>query len=67
MPARSVETSRGIRHMVFQCEVCGSSASFGFGVQLRRALSTGNVRYCGLWACDQHRADVEAMTGKEAA
>ena len=38
------------------CAVCGSPASFGFGVSLRTDRP-------GRWACSQHRDVVETMKG----
>ena len=51
MPARSVETAPGHRVMIFTCETCGAPASFGEGVNLREALSSGDVTRAGRWFC----------------
>lgn len=42
------------RVFIFTCEVCGGPACFGVGVNLRRALTTGNVDHAGKWYCREH-------------
>ena len=54
MPVRSVESSPGHRVVVHECEVCGAPAAFGIGVNLRRALETGDVKHAGRWFCFEH-------------
>lgn len=54
MPVKSVESSPGHRVLTHTCEMCGAPASFGEGVDLRRALATGNVAHAGKWFCFEH-------------
>lgn len=51
MPVRSVESSPGHRVFEFTCEHCGKPACTGVGVDLLRAIRTGNVTYAGRWFC----------------
>ncbi len=63
MPA-SLKRIRGTGGMVFLhlCEVCGTEASFGFGVSMRLALKRleagdpgGAKLHLGKWYCKEHR------------
>ncbi len=53
-PVKSVESSPGNRVFQFTCEVCGAMATEGFGVDLRRAMATGDVKHAGRWYCSAH-------------
>lgn len=39
------------RVLVFICDGCGGWARFGRGVNLRKALATGDVSHAGEWTC----------------
>lgn len=51
MTVRSEVSAPGIRVLVFICDGCGGIARFGRGVNLRRALATGDVSQAGEWTC----------------
>lgn len=51
MPGKMTQNADGITVLITSCEVCGKEAHWGFG---------------GLWACAEHRAEVEAQWVTEA-
>jgi hypothetical protein len=65
MPVRSVESSPGHRVFAHDCEVCGAPAAFGIGVNLRRALETGDVKHAGKWWCGYDPMTGEMFCRKE--
>ena len=46
MPGRMTRNSDGVIVLIHPCEICGKHAPWGFG---------------NLWACAEHRAQVEAQ------
>lgn len=51
MTVRSEESAPGKRVLVFICDGCGGWARFGRGVNLRKALATGDVGHAVEWTC----------------
>ena len=56
MPVRTVQSSPGNRVLVHTCDHpgCEEWGCTGFGVNLRRALETGDVKHAGKWFCPEH-------------
>lgn len=61
MPVRSHQIEGGSKVLLFTCDVCGIPASFGEGVNVRAALSTGDVKKAGFWFCRDHHPQTKDM------
>lgn len=55
MPAAFERNDRGKVNFVHTCEVCGKWASYGYSVQLRKAMALGDPKKAGRWFCQEHR------------
>lgn len=53
-PAIYTDSSPDQWVILHYCEVCGKPASFGFNVNLRKAMATGKVEHAGQWYCAEH-------------
>lgn len=63
MPVFQQRIHGGRIALIFRCEVCGADAAFGFGVgSIRKAAEMESGKELGLWACAEHRDEVEAQS-----